>query len=180
MPTRRSRMSSVSGRSPEVLVVAGGIDSSGMYSDVVEVLLCDHWMTADSLPTPCWSMRSTFHKGNFYFTGGYDKEMILFICNLDSLKASASGNRTTTGTVWREIATPIETYAITSSLSNLISIDKHCSIRSYLSTARSWIETTSEGGVPHDTNIHTSAAVLSSGQLVIADSAGVYNVTSSG
>ena len=180
MPTRRSWTSSVSGGSPEVLVVAGGSDDNDEDLDVVEVLLGDHWMTADSLPTPCWSMRSTFHEGNFYFTGGFDKEKILFICSLESLKESASDNRTTTGTVWREITTPIETFAITSFLSNLISIDIRSSIRSYLSTARSWIETTSEGGVPHDTNIHTSAAVLSSGQLVIADSAGVYNVTSSG
>ncbi len=180
MPTRRSRMSSVSGGSPEVLVVAGGIDSSGEYSDVVEVLLGDHWMTADSLPTPCWDMRSAFHKGNFYFTGGHNKKNILFICSLDSLKESASDNRTTTGTVWREIATPIQSFAITSFLSNLISIDAQSSMRSYLSTARSWIKTTSKGDIPHHHSVYTSAAVLSSGQFVIADSKGVYKITSSG
>ncbi len=177
MPTHRSWTSSVSGGSPEVLVVAGGHVYSGEYSDVVEVLLGDHWMTADSLPTPCWSMRSTFHEGNFYFTGGFDKEKILFICSLESLKESASDNRTTTGTVWREITTPIKTYAIASFLSNLISIDVQSSMRSYLSTARSWIETTT---VPHHIAIYTSAAVLSSGQFVVADSRGVYKITSSG
>ncbi len=176
MPTCRSRMSSVTGGPPEVLVVAGGIDNSGKYLDVVEVLLGDHWMTAHSLPTPCLNMRSAFHEGNFYFTGGYDKENILFICKLESLKKS----RKTTGTVWRKITTPIKTFAITSFLSNLISIDKHSSIRSYLSTARSWIETACEGDVPHDITKFTSAAVLSSGKLVIADSEGVYKITSSG
>ncbi len=180
MPTRRSWTSSVSGGSPEVLVVAGGRDSHYKDLDIVEVLLGDHWMTADSLPAPCWNMRSVFHEGNFYFTGGDDKEMILFICSLESLKASASDNRTTTGTVWREITTPIKTFAITSFLSNLISIDKHSSIRSYLSTARSWIETTSEGYIPHHRSIHTSAAVLSSVQLVIVYSEGVYKITPSG
>ncbi len=180
MPTHRSLTSSVSGGSPEVLVVAGGKVNSGMNSDVVEVLLGDHWMTADSLPTPCWDMRSAFHEGNFYFTGGHHKEKILFICSLDSLKASASDNRTTTGTVWREITTPIKTYAITSFLSNLISIDMQFSMRSYLSTARSWIETTCEGDVPKYNSVNTSAAVLSSGQFVVANSKGVYKITSSG
>ena len=180
MPTCRSMTSSVSGGSPEVLVVAGGYDSHNEYLDVVEVLLGDHWMTAYSLPTPCRNMRSTFHEGNFYFTGGYDKEKILFVCSLESLTASASDNRTTTGTVWREMTTPIETFAIASFLSNLISIDIRSSIRSYLSTARSWIETACEGDVPHHITVITSAAVLSSGQLVIADSEGVYLITSSG
>ncbi len=180
MPTRRSLTSSVSGGSPEVLVVAGGRVHNDKYLDIVEVLLGDHWMTADALPTPCWSMRSTFHEGNFYFTGGDDKEKILFICSLKSLKTSASNNRTTTGTVWREITTPIETFAITSFLSNLISIDVQSSMRSYLSAAQSWIETTTEGDVPLDTTVFTSAAVLSSGRLVIADSEGVYKITSSG
>ncbi len=180
MPTRRSMTSSVSGGSPEVLVVAGWRVHNDKYLDVVEVLLGDHWMTADSLPTPCWDMRSAFHEGNFYFTGGYYKEKILFICNLQSLKDSASDNRTTKGTVWREITAPIKTFAITSFLSNLISIDKRSSIRSYLSTAHSWIETSCEGDVPHDTTIYKSAAVLPSGQLVIANSNELYKITSSG
>ncbi len=78
------------------------------------------------------------------------------------------------------MTTPIETFAIASFLSNLISIDIRSSIRSYLSTARSWIETACEGDVPRDTTMITSAAALSSGQLMIADSKGVYLITSSG
>ncbi len=89
MPTPRYYPSSVSGGSPEVLVVAGGRDGSHYEDlDVVEVLLNDHWTTADSLPSSCWNMRSTFHEGNFYFTGGHDKEKILFICSLESLSHS--------------------------------------------------------------------------------------------
>ncbi len=53
MPTHRYWPSSVSGGSPEVLVVAGGGDSHYEYLDVVEVLLNDHWTTADSLPSLC-------------------------------------------------------------------------------------------------------------------------------
>ncbi len=94
MPTSRSLASSVSGGSPEVLVVTGGSGSHGEYLDVVEVLLNDHWTTADSLPSSCLNMRSTLHEGNFYFTGGGGKENILFICSLESLIASASNGRT--------------------------------------------------------------------------------------
>ncbi len=85
MPTRRCIASSVSGGSPEVLVVAGGHGSHRKYLDVVEVLLNDHWTTADSLPSSCIGMQSTFHEGNFYFTGGHGKWKILFICSLESL-----------------------------------------------------------------------------------------------
>ena len=70
MLTKRSRTSSVSTRSPEVLVVAGGWGSDNRALHMVEVLLGDQWSTAHPLPTPCYDMRSTVHEGNFYFTGG--------------------------------------------------------------------------------------------------------------
>ncbi len=55
MPTPRSSASSVSGGSPEVLVVAGGSGSRYEDLDVVEVLLNNHWTTADSLPSSCYT-----------------------------------------------------------------------------------------------------------------------------
>ncbi len=148
MPTPRSRASSVSGASPEVLVVAGGWDSHDEWLDVVEVLLNDHWTTADSLPSSCCNMRSTFHEGNFYFTGGAYKKEILFICTLESLIASANNGRTTPLTIWRTVTTPTYTSAITSSLSNLIGIDEYSKVRIYSNKTEKWIETTSEGDGP--------------------------------
>ncbi len=182
MPTRRSSPSSVSGGSPEVLVVAGGCDSHYEDLDVVEVLLNDHWTTADSLPYSCWDMRSTFHEGNFYFTGGARKEEILFICTLESLIASASNGRTTPLTIWRTVTTPTYTYAIASSLSNLIRMDEYYKVRIYSNKTEKWIETTSEGDEPgHQYNVKWIAtAVLSTGQLLVAVDDGVYKVTLSG
>ncbi len=180
MPTCHYGASSVSGGSPEVLVVAGGWDSHGGKLDVVEVLLNDHWMTADSLPSSCWYMQSTFHEGNFYFTGGTRKEKILFICSLESLIASASNGRTRRQTIWRTVTTLTAIFAIVSYVSNLIGID-HSTIRSYSNKTEEWIETTSEGDRPvTPVRELIATAVLSTGQLLVANSVGVYKETLSG
>ncbi len=179
MPTPRSLPSSVSGGSPEVLVVAGGWGSQYEFLDVVEVLLNDHWMTADSLPSSCRNMRSTFHEGNFYFTGGWGKREILFICTLESLIASASNGRTTPLTLWWTVTTSTLTFAIASSLSNLIGIDISSKVRIYSNKTEKWIETASEGDGPgHQYNIgYIATAVLSTGQLLVAIDDGVYKVS---
>ncbi len=148
MPTPRYHASSVSGGSPEVLVVAGGCDSHSKRLDVVEVLLNDHWTTADSLPSSCYNMRSTFHEGNFYFTGGGAKEKILFICSLESIIASASNGRTRRQTIWRTVTTLTEIFAIVSYVSNLIGVSYSSTIGSYSNKTEEWIETTSEGDRP--------------------------------
>ncbi len=183
MPTPRYETSPVSGGSPEVLVVAGGWDSRGKYLDIVEVLLNDHWTTADSLPSSCKDMRSTFHEGNFYFTGGDLKREILFICTLESLIASASNGRTTPLTIWRTVTTSTLTYAMASSLSNLIGMDTYSKVRIYSNKTEKWIETTSEGDGPghQDNGGCIATAVLSTGQLLVAViKDGVYKVTLSG
>ncbi len=181
MPTRRSFPSSVSGGSPEVLVVAGGSGSHDEYLDVVEVLLNDHWTTADSLPYSCSNMRSTFHEGNFYFTGGYGEREILFICTLESLIASASNGSTRRQTIWRTVTTLTAIFAIASYVSNLIGIDGYSTISSYSNKTEEWIETTSEGDRPEQKRSGWIAtAVLSTGLLLVANRAGVYKETLSG
>ncbi len=151
--------------------MAGGSgDSHDEDLDVVEVLLNDHWTTADSLPSSCYFMLSTFHEGNFYFTGGAGKREILFICTLESLIASASNGRTTPLTIWRTVTTSTNTIAIASSLSNLIGMDRYSKVRIYSNKTEKWIETTSEGDGPAQMyNVGWIAtAVLSAGQLLVA------------
>ncbi len=162
--------------------MAGGRGSHDEDLDVVEVLLNDHWMTADSLPSSCYDMRLTFYKGNFYFTGGAGKREILFICTLESLIASASNGRTTPLTIWRTVATSTLTRAIASSLSNLIGMDKYSKVIIYSTKTEKWIETTSEGDGPGQKNNYggIATAVLSTGQLLVAIPDGVYKVTLSG
>ncbi len=162
--------------------MAGGSVSHHEDLDVVEVLLNDHWTTADSFPSSCQDMRSTFHEGNFYFTGGAYEE-ILFICTLESVIASASNGRTTPLTIWRTVTTSTYTEAIASSLSNLIGMDRYSKVRIYSNKTEKWIETTSEGDGPgHQYNYGGIAtAVLSTGQLLVAViKDGVYKVTLSG
>ncbi len=181
MPTRRYGASSVSGGSPEVMVVAGGRGSRDEDLDVVEVLFNDHWTTADSLPSSCSDMRSTFHEGNFYFTGGAGKGEILFKCSLESLIASASNGGTRRQTIWRTVTTLTAILAITSYVSNLIGIDEYSTIRSYSNKTEEWIETTSEGDRPEQKYGGCIAtAVLSTGQLLVATEDGVYKETLSG
>ncbi len=181
MPTRRYGASSVSGGSPEVLVVAGGCGSHDEWLDIVEVLLNDYWTTVDSLPSSCRNMRSTFHEGNFYFTGGDDKEKILFVCSLESLIASASNGRTRRQTIWRTVTTLTDIYAIISYVSNLIGIDNYSTIRSYSNKTEEWIETTSEGDRPEQKyGGYIATAVLSTGQLLVAIEYRVYKGTLSG
>ncbi len=123
-------------------------------------------------------MQSTFHEGNFYFTGGYDREKILFICSLESLIASASNGRTRRQTIWRRVTTLTAILAIASYVSNLIGIDDSSTISSYSNKTEEWIETTSEGDRPVRGWIAT--AVLSTGQLLVANRDGVYKETRSG
>ncbi len=162
--------------------MAGGRGSHYENLDVVEVLLNDHWTTADSLPSSCSDMRSTFHEGNFYFTaGGWDKEKILIICTLESLIASASNGRTTPLTIWRTVDTPTDILAIASYLSNLIGIDEYSTVSSYSNRTEKWIETTSEGDGPaKKCDGYIATAVLTTGQLVMANRNGVYRGTLSG
>ncbi len=181
MPTHRSLPSSVSGGSPEVLVVAGGSDSHGMDLDTVEVLLNDHWTTPDSLPSSCYNMQSTFHEGNFYFIGRLDNRGILFISSLESLIESATNGRTRRQTIWRRVTTLTDIFAIASYVSNLIGIDGYSTIRSYSNKTEEWIETTSEGDRPERKYGGCIAtAVLSTGQLLVVNDNGVHKGTLSG
>ncbi len=161
--------------------MAGGHGSHDEYLDVVEVLLNDHWTTADSLPSSCYDMRSSFHEGNFYFTGGVGNEKILYICNLESLIASASNGRTTPLTIWRRVTTHTVIFAIASYLSNLIGIDRYSTVSSYSNRTEKWIETTSEGDGPAKENdVWIATAALTTGQLVMANKNGMYRGTLSG
>ena len=184
MPTKRQYTSSVSARSPEVIVVAGGKGSDHRALHMVEVLLGDQWSTAHPLPTPLWDMRSSLHEGNFYFTGGGGQRNTLYTCSCTSLITSCglTGNDTSTTTpVWRELEAPDDTMAIVSCSSRLITVDKRCSIRGYSSMRQSWVETTSEGKGEDKDTPYIAAAVLPTGQLVVAHiHGGVYRVTLSG
>ena len=183
MPTKRYSTSSVSAGSPEVIIVAGGRGSDDSDLHMVEVLLGDQWSTAHPLPTPCSSMRSSLHEGNFYFTGGDTEEDTIYTCSCTSLITSCglTGNDTSTTTpVWRKLEAPDHTVAIVSYSSRLINIDELCAITGYSGMRQSWVETTSEGKRKDKYTLSIAGAVLPTGQLVVTHDDGVYRVTLSG
>ena len=96
MPTKRSCASSVSTRSPEVLVVAGGRSNSNEDLDVVEVLLGDKWIAVDPLPAPASMMYSTLHDRKLYFMRGGGQRSTVFTCSCTSLISTPSKSSSNT------------------------------------------------------------------------------------
>ena len=181
MPTRRSRTSSVSTRSPEVLVVAGGVGSGWRELNVVELLLGDQWSTVDPLPAPCYSMHPTLHDGNLYFMGGGGLGATVYTCSCISLISSCYTNTTTDRPLWRQYKAPCNFTAAVSYSSRLVNIDGSCNIRAYSSESQSWVEATSTGDRSDEHTTHVAAAVLPTGELVCAHQyGGVYKVKLSG
>ena len=182
MPTKRSHTSSVSTRSPEVLVVAGGYGSGERVLNVVELLLGDQWSKVDPLPAPCWGMHSTLHDGNIYFMGGVGQDDTVYTCSCTSLMSSCGTNTTIDRPLWRQFKAPSDRTAAVSYSSRLVSIDGVCNIRAYSSVSQSWVEATSTGDRSSDGYAaHVAAAVLPTGELVYAHTyGGVYKVKLSG
>ena len=109
MPTKRSCTSSVSIRSPEVLVVAGGYGSSHEELDVVEVLQGDKWLMVDPLPAPAALMPSTLHDGKICFLRHGRQDSTVFTCSCTSLISScskSSGNSSTDRPLWQQFQAP--------------------------------------------------------------------------
>ena len=181
MPTKRYDTTSVSTRSPEVLVVAGGVGSHLL--DVVEVFKDNQWTTANSLPVPCHKVHSTFHDGNLYFIGGAYQHATIYTCSCASLISSCekSSSHTSNSQLWRELRAPGPT-AVISHSSRLISIGDDGIVECYSSTHNSWVEATSEGHTPHNySSLIALACVLPTGDIVYANIFdGIYRATVSG
>ncbi len=186
MPTCRYGTCSISGGSPEILVVAGGRDSHHQMLNVVEVLLGDGWSTVDPLPTPSFYLKSTLHEGIFYFTGGEGDSGgdVLYSCTYESLFGLATNFSTATHLVWKTIPALVGTCTLTTYASSLISVGHMCDVHCYSSMSQSWLKATSEGRVPQD-DMHIlswlcAAVCMASGSLVIVNTFGVHKVKPSG
>ena len=187
MPTKRYRTSSVSTRSPEVIVVAGGcgLASSHEKLDVVEVLQGDKWLMVDPLPAPVAWMHSTLHDGKICFMRRGGRDSTVFTCSCTSLISScskSSGNSSTDRPLWQQFQAPGGGWgsAIASCYSRLVFIDYLGRVRGYSSMTRSWLMTTSTGPTP-DRIGSIAATVLNTGELILAHHVGgVYRGAVSG
>ena len=133
--SKRSRTSSVSTISPEMLIVAGGLGSNYEKSDVVEVLQEDKWTTEDPLPAPAYEMHSILHDRNLYFMGGWRQETTVYTCSCASLISSVTESTSTTTTdspLWRQYqARGVGITAAVSYSSRLANIDGRGTVRRY-------------------------------------------------
>ena len=160
MPMKRYMTSSVSGRSPEALVVAGGQDSQGRKMKVIEVLVGDKWTSVDLLPSPDCGMHSTFHDGKIFFMKDKREKATAYSCNFSSLISLDTTSSKDTGLLWEQLPAHGERTtvgAIVSFSSHLVSINGDAIVRAYSNTAKSWVTTTSEGKKSKGHGYHIAA-----------------------
>ena len=179
MPTKRYETSSVSTRSPEMLIIAGGRNFQHTILDVVEVLQEDKWATVEALPEPDCTMRSTVHEGNLHFTGGCEYN-IVYTCNCSSLSSFTSA--TSTGPLWKIYDAPDYKTTAVSCFSRLTNIDGCGTVTGYCNISQSWLEATSTGHTYHEgKSWDIAATVLTTGDIVYCHKyGGVYRLSLSG
>ena len=195
MPTKRCNTSSVSIKSPKILVVAGGLrsDDEGKnmeWINIVEVLMTDLWITIDPLPAPQNGMTSTVHEGNLYFMARYcDTPNPIMTCSCTSLISSCTDSSHTSSTdspLWSQFQGPRRYDSIVSYSSQLVIIDYLGTARGYSSITQSWVEASIAGDtLAIDDNDYDDeyaiAYVLPTGELLYChDEGGVYRGTISG
>ena len=180
MPTKRYGTSSVSTRSPEVLVVAGGLGSNDEMLDVIEVLQDDKWLLVDPLPTPADWMPSTLHDGKICFMR---QDSTICTCSCTSLISScskSSGDSSTDRPLWQQFQAPDAGDTIVSCSSRLVFIDYWGRVSGYSSMAGSWLLATSTGPTPDTVGV-TAATALNTGEVILAHRYdGVYRGAMSG
>ena len=184
MPTKRYWTSSVSTKSPEVLVVAGGNGSDYAELNIVEVLMTGQWITIDPLLAPASNMFSTVHEGNLYFMTRDDTPNTITTCSCTSLISSCSDSSRTSSTdspLWSQFQAPGGLQTIVSYSSQLVIIDGRGTARGYSSTTQSWVEASIAGDRPDDDYDYATATVLPTGEILYCRKVGgVYRGTISG
>ncbi len=175
MRTKRYYVSSISTRSPHVLVVAGGHGYNTVTLDIVELLLEEQWHTVDPLPKPCRGMAATLHQDEVVFTDRNSATIFKCDCTLLISSCTESNTTTTDTPLWTLLVAPHK-YTTTISYSlRLVSIHCHGMIRVYCNISKSWVT------VARLNDIYLyGATVLPTGDLVIAGKYGVYRVKVSG
>ena len=181
MPTKRCQTSSVSTRSQEMLVVAGGKDLNNENIGVVEVLLDDRWTTVDPLPAPVYEMHSAHHDGNLHFMGGEEQDTMVYTCSCSSLVSSVKATASTNSTeslLWRQYQAPRHFTAAVSSSSRLANIDGKGTVRGFCNISQSWVEASSTGDIPPREAWNIAATVLTTGDIIyFHEEGGVYRVS---
>ena len=170
--------SSVSVRSPEALVVAGGKNTLHRRMKVIEVLLGDKWTSVDLLPSPDCGMHSIFHDEKIFFMRNKKSNGMAYFCNFSSLISLDTRSIEDTVLRWEHLQTPGEKTtvgAIVFFSSNVVSINGNAIVRAYSSTVKSWVKATSVGKKSKRHGYHIAASSFSTRDIVfIHRHGGVY------
>ncbi len=173
MITKRYRASAISSTSPDVIVVAGGIGLGGIVLDEVEVLVEDEWCSANPLPKPCYSMSSTLHQNDVVLTDSHQ----IYSCSIASLISSCTESIDIS--LWRFFNSCDDCGTLFSYSSRLISTDGSDILSGYCTMSQSWVDF-SENQQLLLWSPEAGAAVLPTGDVLVASMGGVYKLKVSG
>ena len=107
MPTKRSNTSAIAIGSH--LAVAGGHGPVRHYPipiDTVEIYDGQEWKVANSLPKPCYRMKSVLQGDTWYLMGGKEQGREVYYASLNDLIATTNLGITTS--VWKKLPVPFE------------------------------------------------------------------------
>ena len=160
------------------IIVAGGEDDQGIDTDIVEVYNGHHWAKAQSLPIACSVMKSAIFSGHWYLAGGIGQGRKVYYASLESLIASCQPNGRQLPSVWSGLAdTPHMISILVVICNRLVAIGYDTSsIHAYSPYSQSWVHV---GDKPGGDSAE-AAAVLPSGDLMVAGEYTLYRVTLNG
>ncbi len=172
MITKRYRASAISSTSPDVIVVAGGFSLGGIVLDEVEVFVQDEWCSANPLPKPRYGMSSTLHQNDVVFTDRHHT----YSCSIASLCTESIDIP-----LWRVfdsfgLCTTIFSYS-----SRLISTNGRDILLGYCTMSQSWVDiAVNLQSLFWSQDEEAGAAVLPTGDVLVASMDGVYRLKVSG
>ena len=151
------------------ILVAGGKDDKGRYTNIVEVYNGHHWAKAQCLPKACYDMKSTVLNGHWYLMGGERQGKEVYYASLDSLVASCLPSKKPLSSVWKRLPhVPIECSSIVVFGNRLIAVggrrysSPSSPIHAYSPYNQSWVHVVNMPVELHS----TCTAVLPTGELM--------------
>ena len=169
MTTKRHIASAVE-FADNILVAGGENDNLRSIINIVEVYNGHHWAKAQSLPKPCYYMKSTILNGHWYLMGGEGQAKEVYYASLDSLVASCRPSEKCLPSVWKRLPDVPHVRSSTAVFGNrLIAIggggwsSPSSSIHAYSSYTQSWVHV---GDMPSRLN-STCTAVLPTEDLMV-------------
>ncbi len=173
MITKRYQASAISSTSPDVIVVAGGIGLDGIVLDEVELLVEDEWCSANRLPKPCYGMSSTLHENDVVLADRHH----IYSCSIASLISSCTESIDIP--LWRVFYSNGFCTTIFSYSSRLYKTDGKSSLSGYCTMSQSWADFT-EYQLFLEGSYDVAAAVLPTGDVLVASKNGTYKLKVSG